>query len=197
MSVGEDVLAAVEAHLTVVLGEPAGRAEVTFLGTEAYAVLRFPAPDADGPAVRYATLGMSRRGMADPAQVVADPEQGPRAEFLLTLREPRDSVLRGLAVLAAGPSVEGVVVGAGMSLDLGEPLWPGTAMTAVLVGASGGVVPDLPLAGAEPVQFYPLLPMTPAEAAWKRVHGAAALEGRWLQHGVDLRDPSRRAVPLD
>lgn len=191
-----DVLAAVEAHLTTTLGVPSARAEVTFLGTETYAVLRFLAPDADGPAVRYVTLGMSRRGMADPAQVTADPERGPRAELVLTLREPRDALARGLSVLAAGPAVEGVVVGPGASLDLGEPLWPGTAMTAVLVAASGGVVPELPLAGLEPVRFFPLLPMTPAEAAWKRMHGAAALEERWLHHGVDLRDPNRRAVPL-
>lgn len=39
--------------------------------------------------------------------------------------------------------------------------------------------------------------MTPNEAAWKRVHGAPALQERWLNHGTDLRDPSRRSVPLD
>ena len=49
----------------------------------------------------------------------------------------------------------------------------------------------------EPVRFLPLLPMTPNEAAWKRVHGAEALEERWLEHGTDLRDPLRAGVPLD
>jgi hypothetical protein len=38
--------------------------------------------------------------------------------------------------------------------------------------------------------------MTATEAAWKRVHGAAALEHRWLEHGVDVRDPDRPAVDL-
>jgi hypothetical protein len=46
------------------------------------------------------------------------------------------------------------------------------------------------------VRFLPLLPMTPNEAAWKRVHGAQALEQRWLEAGTDLRDPRRREVDL-
>lgn len=49
----------------------------------------------------------------------------------------------------------------------------------------------------DPVRFLPLLPMTPSEAAWKRVHGAAALQERWLAHGTDLRDPLRTSVRLD
>ena len=47
------------------------------------------------------------------------------------------------------------------------------------------------------MRFLPLLPMTPNEAAWKRVHGAQALEQRWLGSGTDLRDPHRASVPLD
>ena len=39
--------------------------------------------------------------------------------------------------------------------------------------------------------------MTPSEAAWKRVHGAQALELRWLETGADLRDPDRAQAPLD
>jgi hypothetical protein len=38
--------------------------------------------------------------------------------------------------------------------------------------------------------------MTHTEAAWKRVHGAGALQERWLRHGTDLRDPARGAVSL-
>ena len=48
----------------------------------------------------------------------------------------------------------------------------------------------------DPVRFFPLLPMTPNEAAWKRVQGAAALQERWLTAGTDLRDPLRGSVPL-
>jgi hypothetical protein len=133
--------------------------------------------------------------MADPgAELVA--QHGPRAELLLSVRGGHDSVLRRLAVLAASPAVEGVVVGAGAGLDLGEPLWDGARFTAVLVGEPGGLVPDLPLEDDEPVCFLPLLPMTPNEAAWKRVHGASALQERWLAQGVDLRDPARREADL-
>ncbi len=192
---GDQVLLQVEAHLVSVLGQDSGRAGVSFLGTERVDVLRF-GPDPDG-LVRYATLGMSRYPMGDPgAELVA--AHGPRAELLLTVRDRQDSVLRRLAVLAASPSVEGVVVLPGAGLDLVEPLWDGAPFTAVLVGEPGGLVPDVRFDPAEePVRFLPLLPMTPAEAAYKRVHGAAALEALWLRHGTDLRDPRRPQVPLE
>ncbi|KJY42468.1 Suppressor of fused domain protein [Streptomyces sp. NRRL B-1568] len=197
-----DLLALVEARLLTALGEPDGRAAVTFLGTDRIEVLRFTTEDEDqgGAVVRYATLGMSAQPMADPTAVLADPVRGPRAELLLSVRAGRadtDKVLRPLAVLAASPQVEGVVVAPGASLDTGEPLWPGAAFTSVLVGEGGGLVEDLETdAPMDPVRFLPLLPMTPNEAAWKRVQGAAALQERWLRHGTDLRDPLRQGVPL-
>ncbi|WP_406862987.1 suppressor of fused domain protein [Streptomyces sp. HUAS MG47] len=194
-----EVLALVEARLLTALGEPDARAAVTFLGTDRIEVLRFTARD-DG-LVRYATLGMSAQPMADPTAMLADPVKGPRAELVLTVRAglaDTDKVLRPLAVLAATPQVEGVVVAPGASLDVGEPLWPEAPFTSVLVAQSGGLVEDLELdEPMDPVQFLPLLPMTPNEAAWKRVHGAQALEERWLAKGTDLRDPLRRPVTLD
>lgn len=192
---GDQVLLQVEAHLLSVFGEDSGRAGVSFLGTERVDVLRF-GPDPDG-LVRYATLGMSRYPMGDPGvELVA--AHGPRAELLLTVRDRQDSVLRRLAVLAASPAVEGVVVLPGAGLDLAEPLWDGAPFTAVLVGEPGGLVPDVePDPDEEPVRFLPLLPMTPGEAAFKRVHGAQALEALWLRHGTDLRDPHRAQVALE
>ncbi|WP_058046114.1 suppressor of fused domain protein [Streptomyces roseifaciens] len=191
-----DVLALVEARLRTALGEPDARAAVTFLGTDRIEVLRFH----DGDVVRYATLGMSAQPMADPTAVIADPLRGPRAELVLSVRAglaDTDKVLRPLAVLAASPQVEGLIVAPGASLDTGEPLWPGAPFTSVLVAESGGLVEDLELdEPMDPVRFLPLLPMTPNEAAWKRVQGAAALEERWLRNGTDLRDPMRSGVPL-
>jgi hypothetical protein len=196
-----DVLPLVEARLCTALGEPDARAAVTFLGADRIEVLRFPGGGPEGDIVRYATLGMSAQPMADPTAVLADPVKGPRAELVLSVRAglaDTGKVLRPLAVLAASPQVEGVVVAPGASLDVGEPLWPGAPFTSVLVAEPGGLVEDLELdAPLDPVQFLPLLPMTPNEAAWKRVHGAQALQERWLTHGTDLRDPSRRFVPLE
>ncbi|GAA2256953.1 MULTISPECIES: suppressor of fused domain protein [Kitasatospora] len=192
----EAVLAAVEARLLATFGESSGRAAVTFLGTDRIEVLRF-GPDADG-LVRYATLGMSAAPMSDPTAVVADPVRGPRVELVLTVRGGRDDVLRTLATFAATPQVEGLVLAPGGSLDLGSPLWEGAPFTSVLAAEPGGLVPDLELPDpADPVRFLPLLPMTPNEAAFKRVQGADALQERWLRHGTDLRDPHRRGVPLD
>ncbi|MGW4727401.1 suppressor of fused domain protein [Streptomyces sp. NPDC004291] len=192
-----EVLALVEARLRTALGEPDARAAVTFLGTDRIEVLRF----VEGDLVRYATLGMSAQPMADPTAALADPVKGPRAELVLTVRAglaDTDKVLRPLAVLAATPQVEGVIVAPGASLDVGDPLWPGAPFTSVLVAESGGLVEDLDLdEPMDPVRFLPLLPMTPNEAAWKRVHGAQALEERWLARGTDLRDPLRTSVSLD
>lgn len=188
------LLTLVEAQLLSTFGEDSGRAGVSFLGTQQIDVLRF-GPDPDG-LVRYATLGMSRHPMGDPgAELVA--QDGPRAELVLSVNDRHDDVLRRLAVLAASPSVEGLVVSPGAGIDIGEPLWDGAPFTAVLVGEPGGLVPDVETEqGREPVRFLPLLPMTPSEAAWKRVHGAIALQQRWLDHGTDLRDPRRAQVPL-
>ncbi|WP_405795690.1 suppressor of fused domain protein [Streptomyces longwoodensis] len=193
-----DVLPLVEARLRTALGEPDARAAVTFLGTDRIEVLRFH----EGDIVRYATLGMSAHPMTDPTAMVADPVAGSRAELVLSVRAgagaDTDKVLRPLAVLGASPQVEGLVVAPGASLDVGGPLWPGAPFTSVLVAEPGGLVEDLELdAPMDPVRFLPLLPMTPNEAAWKRVHGAQALQERWLTNGTDLRDPSRRSVPLD
>ncbi|MFI1353830.1 suppressor of fused domain protein [Streptomyces sp. NPDC020898] len=196
-----DVLPLVEARLRTTLGEPDARAAVTFVGTDRVEVLRFQDRDQDGEILRYATLGMSAQPMADPTAVLADPVKGPRAELVISVRAglaDTDKVLRPLAILAASPQVEGVIVAPGASLDVGEPLWPGAPFTSVLVAEPGGLVEDLELdEPLDPVRFLPLLPMTPNEAAWKRVHGAQALQERWLTNGTDLRDPARRSVPLD
>jgi hypothetical protein len=167
----------IEEHVAGVLGEPTGRAAVTFLGTEPVEVLRY-GPDP----VRYVTSGMSRGEMPEP--------NTGRAELVLTLRAPRDGVLRALAVAAMSPFVESARIVAGASLDLGEPLWPGARFVALLVGEPG-VLPPL-----DDVAFFPVTPMTANEAAYQRVHGAAALEERWLASGLDPRDPDRREVPL-
>lgn len=190
----DSLLVDVEAHLVGVLGQDSGRAGVSFLGAERVDVLRF-GPDPDG-LVRYATVGMSRAPMGDPGAdiLLAD---GPRAELVLSIRGRHDSALRRLAVLAASPAVEGVVVLPGAGLDLGEPLWDGSRFRAVLVGEPGGLVPDLPVGeDLEPVRFLPVLPMTPNETAWKRVHGAGALQDRWLTQALDLRDPLRPEAEL-
>ncbi|MFF5724083.1 suppressor of fused domain protein [[Kitasatospora] papulosa] len=192
-----EILDLVEARLRSALGEPDARADVTFLGTDRIEVLRF----IDGDVVRYATLGMSAQPMGDPTSPLADPVKGPRAELVLSVTlglADTDQVLRPLAVLAASPQVEGLVVAPGASLDLGQPLWTGAPFSSVLVAEPGGLVEDLELdAPMDPVCFFPLLPMTHNEAAWKRVRGAQELQERWLAQGTDLRDPLRASVPLD
>jgi hypothetical protein len=169
-------------------------ASITFLGVEPIEVLRF-GPDRDG-VVRYATVGVSRHPMHPPTATVLDPVAGPRAELVLSLRPGRDDVLRPLAVLAMTPQVDGVVLAGGVTLDLQSPLWAGARVSAALLGEPGGLVPDFPAvaAGADPVRFFPVLPMTAGEAAFSRAKGSAALQQLWIDAGTDLRDPDRRGA---
>ncbi len=174
-----------------------GVATVTFLGAEPVEVLRFH-PGADG-VVHYVSLGCSRRPMVDPAVLVADPQRGPRAEVVLRLRDPGSAagLARSLAVVAASPAIEGVVLTADALIDLGTPLWArpsGRApFTAVLLGRSD--IPDLPLdPPRDPVRFLSATPVTATEAAWVRLKGADAMRDAWQSDGVDVLDPNRPAA---
>lgn len=192
----DSVLAAVRAHLDAQWPEPAPEsASVTFLGLEPIEVLRYRSGDG---LTRFVTSGCSRHPMGDPTAMVADPTRGPRAELVLSLRDPEGiaaGVHRSLAVLAALPAVEGVVLTADALLDLGEPLWQGAPFTAVLLERSD--IPDLPLPEpADPVSFFDAVPLTGNEAAWKRLRGADALREAWAEAGIDVRDPRRGAARL-
>jgi hypothetical protein len=196
------ILDRVRAHLrghfaeTGVGAEP-DSASVTFLGTEPIEVLRFHG-GADG-LVHYVSLGCSRHPMTDPTEMLADPQRGPRAEIVLCLRDPGPAtgIARSLAVLAATPAVDGVVLDTGALIDLGSPLWTWPArpvpFTAVLLGHSN--IPDLPLdPPRDPVKFLSATPITATEAAWVRLKGADAMRQAWLDDGVDPFDPKRPAA---
>lgn len=192
------VLSAVRTHLDTHLRAPDApepeSASVTFLGLEPMEILRFRGTDL----VYFASLGCSRHAMSDPTATVTDPARGPRAELVLGLRDfegVSTGVHRTLAVLAALPAVEGVVLTDDALLDLGEPLWPGAPFTAVLLRA--GDVPDLDLPEPfDPVRFFDAVPLTGNEAAWKRLRGTEALLEAWTEAGIDVRDPSRAAARL-
>lgn len=189
-----DVTTQVEAHLrAAVAGTEPVRASVTFLGASSIDVLRF-GPDRER-LVHYATVGCSRYPMGDPESMLADSVHGPRAELVLALRGGVDGVVRSLSILAAAPVVEGLVLQPDALVDLREPLWDGSAFTAVVLGASD--IADLPLpAPQEAVRFLEVVPVTGTEAAWVRLRGAAALREAWADADVDVRDPGRSAVTL-
>lgn len=167
-------------------------ASVTFLGVERMDVLRF-GPDPAG-VYHHVSLGCSRYPMTDAAAPVADPVRGPRAEVVLSVRGgvATPGLARSVAVIAATPAVDGVVLAADLLVDLSAPLWRGAAFTAVLLDESG----IAPLAGEpprDPVRFLAATPLTPTEAAWVRLKGADAMRAAWLDDGVDVLDPARPA----
>lgn len=187
----------VRAHLRAhFAGAEPDSASVTFLGTETLEVLRFRG--ADG-VVHYVSLGCSRHPMTDPTDMVADPERGPRAEVVLRLRDPGPAtgIARSLAVLAAMPAVDGVVLVPDALIDLGSPLWAWPSgrvpFTAVLLGHSdiGDLALDPP---RDPVRFLSATPITATEAAWVRLKGAEAMRQAWRSDGVDVLDPKRPAA---
>ncbi|WP_343709705.1 suppressor of fused domain protein, partial [Mycobacterium sp.] len=168
-----------------------------FLGAEPIDVLRYR-PEPDG-VVAYVSLGCSRYPMVDPTGIIADPELGPRAEVVLRLRNTAaiTGLARSLAIVAAAPVVEGVVLTSDALVDLGGPLWvrPSAKVpfTAVLLGDSE--IAELPLdPPRDPVRFLSATPITATEAAWVRLKGAAAMREAWRSDGVDVLDPNRPAA---
>ncbi|MCG7609489.1 MULTISPECIES: suppressor of fused domain protein [Mycobacterium] len=198
-----DVLAAVRAHVGEHFGaagitaEPVS-ASVTFLGTERIDVLRFGPDLAAGAAgqdlYHYVTLGCSRHPMFDPTELVSDPIHGPRAEVVLSLRGPTPGGLaRSLAVLAAAPAVEGLVLEADALIDLETQLFDSAPFSAFLLGPSDIGEVELP----DPLSAVAVLsatPITATEAAWVRLKGADAMREAWRTDGVDVLDPTRRAA---
>lgn len=170
-------------------------ASVTFVGTEPVDVLRYRLDDT----VSYVSLGCSRHPMVDPTAMVADPELGPRAEVVLRLRntDAITGLARSLAIVAASPAVEGVVLTSDALVDLGGPLWmhpwARVPFTAVLLGDSD--IADLSLdPPRDPVRFLSATPITATEAAWVRLKGAEAMREAWRTDGVDVLDPNRPAA---
>lgn len=205
-----DVLAKVRSHLgehfarAGIIAEPV-EASVTFLGTERIDVLRY-GPDDDG-VYHYVSLGCSRHPMFDPAEMITDALHGPRAEVVVALRGPSPAGLaRSVAILAAAPAVEGLILEPDALIDLETPLWdlpspPGSSdtaprgapFTAFLLGASD--IDDVPLIDPlPPVAVLSATPITATEAAWVRLKGADAMRDAWQQDGVDVFDPARRAA---
>jgi len=192
-----DVPAAVRAHVREhfdragISAEPV-EASVTFLGTERIDVLRF-GPD-DGGVSHYVSVGCSRHPMFDPTEMVTDALHGPRAEAVVALYGPTPKGLaRSLAILAAAPAVEGLILEPDALIDLETPLWEGAAFSAFLLGRSD--IEDVTLTDPlPPVTVLRATPITATEAAWVRLKGAEAMREAWQQDGVDVLDPSRRAA---
>lgn len=180
-SLVDEVRAHLRAHFVKagITAEPKA-ASVTFLGVEGIDVLRF-GPGADG-VVHYASLGCSRHAMGD------DPLHGPRAEVVVSLRGATvgAGLARSVAVLAAAPAVEGLVLTVDALVDLGRPLWELAPFAAFLLG-------DSDIEPLSEVLFLQATPVTANEAAWVRLKGPDAMRQAWQEDGVDVLDPHRPA----
>ena len=154
-------------------------ASVTFLGLHPIDVLRF-GPDRGGTN-HYVSVGGSRHSEYEEAD-------GTPTEVVVSLRGQSvgAGLARSVAVLAAAPAVEGLVLTVDALVDLGQPLWQDAPFTAVLLG-------DSEIAPAADIQFLGAIPITQNEAAWVRLKGPDAMRQAWHEDGVDVLDPRRRA----
>lgn len=216
---GDQVVAAVEAALLERFGPGPARASVSFVGVERIEVLRWR----DGAIAQLSTLGASRHPMSDPTAMHVDQIGGPRAEILVRVRDGgnrsgeslSDGMVRSLAILAATPSVEGIVLKPESTVDLGAPVTPGSTCTGFVLrtalgeaadtGAGlqddaaavlGSAFIDTQVPGVEPVALLEAVPVTPTELAWARAKGVPALRERLAIAGVDVSDVRRRSVSL-
>lgn len=168
-------------------GEPE-RASVSFVGVEPISILRFPRADGTTSLV---SLGMSRVPL--PSQDgMDDARASSRAELCLDGFLAPDA-WRQFAVLAAAPAVEGAIYRLGVSVDLGVALGTGSRCTGGLLATSE--IPPVKTRHGD-VTILRILPATPDELAWTRVHGSQALRRRWTDENVDLRDFGRGPVNL-
>lgn len=187
-----EVLTAVEAALVEHFGHQPQRASVSFVGVDPIEVLRFEPVPGDRA---YVSLGMSRLPMTG-ADALVRSVDGPRAELILSLHDATDEhadLWRQLAVLAAAPSVEGVVYAPGTTVDLGVPFTPGSWCTGAVVTESAYPAVQTP---AGSVALLQVVPATSTELAWARVRGGGALLERWTDAGVDQLDMTREPVAL-
>jgi hypothetical protein len=98
-----------------------------------------------------------------------------------------------VALLAAAPVVEGLMLEPDALVDIGEPLWSSASFSAVLLGLSA--IDDVPLPEPLPaVRILSATPITATEAAWVRLKGADAMRETWQQDGVDVFDIFRPAA---
>ena len=70
-------------------------------------------------------------------ELVTDALHGPRAEVVVSLRGPTPTGLaRSMAIVAAAPAVEGLVLVPDALVDLETPLWEAAPFSAMLLGRS-------------------------------------------------------------
>ncbi|MDO5029480.1 MAG: suppressor of fused domain protein [Corynebacterium sp.] len=187
---GNAIIKAVRSAFTSYFEEQhPGEAQLTFLGSSPLKLLRF-GPDTDR-VVTYATLGCSAEAMQDPSAMVVDTTSGPRAELVLPIRGGLDEVVRPLGILAASPSIEGLVLTDGALIDFGQPLWNQSRFTGFVLTTAD--IPAVSAEGTEVTIFQPV-PATTNEFALARAKGVDELQRVWREQGVDFTDPHRTSA---
>jgi hypothetical protein len=149
---------------------------------EDFAVLRFP-PHGDRPVWTYATRAMSQPGDAAPV------------ELHLFTPSKADEVVQILYALAhfhrtAAP------LDLEHSVNFGQP-WLGQSECSyglISLPYLDGPALEQFRRGDALIHFYWLIPITPAERAYKVGHGMDALETRFEEAEFDYADPDRPSV---
>ena len=88
----------------------------------------------------------------------------------------------------------GSTLGLGHSVNFGKPWVPGSSCTHGLLSLPYLDGPTLEWLESPRVRFLWLIPVTPAEVAFKKEHGLEALEQRFEEEQFNYLDPFRRSV---
>ena len=123
--------------------------------------------------------------------MVVDTNSGPRAELILPIRGGLDEVIRPLGILAASPSIEGLVLTEGALIDFGQPLWDQSRFTGFVLFKAE--IPPVAEEETEVTIFQPV-PATTNEFALARAKGVDELRRVWETQGVDFTDPHRTSA---
>lgn len=109
----------------------------------------------------------------------------------MPIRGGLDKVIRPLGILAASPSIEGLILTEGALIDFGQPLWDQSRFTGfVLLKAE---IPPVVVEETEVTIFQPV-PATTNEFALARAKGVDELRRVWETQGVDFTDPHRTSA---
>jgi hypothetical protein len=118
----------------------------------------------------------------------------PRLEFLIVAPGPD---MRHVELLTMAAWYHGrTALGVGHTLPIGEPWVPGSTCDCFLVSLPYPFGPDLEVCNLPDGHLHVLwlLPITPAERAFKVQHGPELLEGRFDEAALEYWNPDRVSV---
>ena len=183
------MIQSVKEHYQNLWGEPSRTAHFEIMGKETD-LFKWNADRNPEGVFLYATAGLSEYALAGY-------DATHRLELFTGLLPERDDIANPMTLLALSPVIRNSHLAANHTMSFPEPLWSGTEMHGFLVRKPiVEIVPPLELEDAH-VEFLQVIPVFPAEIAFKSKHGADALIRAWHEANVPFWDPDRSPLAIE